>query len=48
MRPATGVGETPGTTSTSVYNGDGLRMSLTVDSGTPVTTDYNLQPGLTL
>jgi RHS repeat-associated protein len=27
-------------TSTSTYNGDGLRVSLTVDDGSPVTTDY--------
>jgi len=31
---------TRGLTSTSEYNGDGLRMSLTVDDGTPVTTEY--------
>ncbi len=27
-------------TSTSGYNGDGLRVSVTVDNGSPVTTDY--------
>ncbi|MEX2392245.1 MAG: RHS repeat-associated core domain-containing protein [Dehalococcoidia bacterium] len=27
-------------TSTSEYNGDGMRMSLTVDDGSPTTTDY--------
>lgn len=27
-------------TSTSTYNGDGMRVSLEVDGGSPVTTDY--------
>lgn len=31
---------TGGVTSTSVYNGDGTRVGLTVDAGTPVTTNY--------